>query len=249
MRHLFRLLTTASILLFTLVGGQSVMGQADLDERLVLASPDAIQADTQLKAHMTSLAEMAVREHCAGCHGIDLAGRPGVPNLVDFDWLWGVSGFEMTQSEAVFEIMQTILYGVRNADCPDDLKRYGGCPDTRFSQMPGYGELGFTEVQLNGLVDYVYSLSGQDHDAAAVENVAGLTSLCAECHGDDGTGYKPFGGPDLSDDVWLFGSSRDVVYDVIANGRTESCPAWSNRLDSATIKALSVYIYNRYMGI
>lgn len=154
----------------------------------------------------------------------------------------------MTQSEAVFEIMQTILYGVRNLDCPDSIKRYGACPDTRFSQMPAYNDLGFTDEQLNGLVDYVYSLTGENHDAEAVENVSGLLEICAECHREDGMGYKPFGGPDLTDDIWLFGNSREQVLDVIANGRTESCPAWSATLDAATIKALAVTIYNRSMG-
>jgi cytochrome c oxidase cbb3-type subunit 3 len=220
----------------------------NLDERLVLASPDVIAADAALKNHMETLAKTAVNEHCAGCHGTDLTGKVGVPNLVDFDWLWGVTGFEMTQSEAVFEIMQTILYGVRNTDCPDDIKRYGGCPDTRFSQMPGYAQLGFTDTQLNVLVDYVLGLAGNDHDAAAVESVANLIPLCAECHGEDGRGYKAFGGPDLSDDVWLFGDSREQVFDVIANGRTESCPAWSNVLSAAEIKALAVSIYNQSMG-
>lgn len=220
----------------------------DPDERLVLASPEVIAADPALTAHMEDLATQAIAGHCAACHGADLTGRVGVPNLVDFDWNWGVTGFEMTQSEAVFEIMQTILYGVRNADCPDDIKRYGGCPDTRFSQMPGYGELGFTDAQLNGLVDYVLSLGGNDHDAAAVESVSGLTGLCAECHGEDGSGYKPFGGPNLTDDTWLYGSTREQILDVIANGRTGSCPAWNDTLSAATIKALSVYIYNRSMG-
>ena len=220
----------------------------DLDERLLLASPDVIAADATLQAHMESLAQAAISEHCAACHGADLTGRIGVPNLVDFDWLWGVTGYEMTRAEGVFEIMQTILYGVRNENCPDDIKRYGGCPDTRFSQMPGYGTLGFTANQLNGLVDYVLSLAGNNHDAAAVEAVSGLTGLCAECHGEDGTGYKPFGGPDLTDAVWLFGGEREQIYDVIANGRTESCPAWSNTLSAAEIKALAVYIHNQAMG-
>lgn len=237
----------AIFFLFILFSG-SLCAQENLDEALLLASPDAIQVSDELKAHMESLAVAAINEHCADCHGEDLGGQTGIPNLVDFDWIWGVTGYEMTQAEAVFEIMQTILYGIRNQDCPDDMKRYGGCPDTRFSQMPGYGQLGFTEDQLNGLVDYVYSLAGMEYDATAVENTSSLIPLCAECHGDDGSGYKPFGGPALTDSTWLFGSSREEVYDVIANGRTESCPAWSTTLDATTIKALSVYIYNQYMG-
>jgi cytochrome c oxidase cbb3-type subunit 3 len=138
-----------------------------------------------------------------------------VPNLIDFDWLWEVTGFEMTQTEAVFEIMQTILYGVRSQDCPESIKRYGVCPDMRFSQMPAYSDLGLTDEQLNGLVDYVYSLTGANHDAGAVENISGLTGICVECHGDEGGGYKAFGGPDLSDDIWLFGDSREQVLDFI----------------------------------
>ena len=235
-------------LLMAFTAPQHILAQPDLNERLVLASPDVIAVDAALNSHMETLAQAAINEHCAACHGADLTGQTGVPNLVDFDWLWGVTGFEMTQSEAVFEIMQTILYGVRNADCPDDIKRYGGCPDTRFSQMPGYAQLGFTEAQLNGLVDYVLSLGGNAHDAASVAGVANLIPLCAECHSEDGSGYKPFGGPDLSDEVWLFGNNRAQLFDVIANGRTESCPAWSNVLSAAEIKALAVTIYNQSMG-
>lgn len=234
--------------LFLILLAPCSFAQSSLDEKLLLASPDVIAADAELTAHMEGLAQTAINDHCAACHGADLTGQTGVPNLVDFDWIWGVTGFEMTQAEAVFEIMQTILYGVRNVDCPDDIKRYGGCPDTRFSQMPAYTELNFTEAQLNGMVDYVYSLAGRDHDAVAVEQVAGLTELCVECHGDTGAGYKPFGGPDLTDDVWLFGDSRELVMDVIANGRTESCPAWNTVLSASSIKALSVYIYNQSMG-
>lgn len=222
--------------------------QSDLDDRLVLASPDVIAATPALKARMESLAQSAIAEHCAACHGADLTGRIGVPNLVDFDWNWGMTGFEMTQAEGVFEIMQTILYGVRNTNCDDDLKRYGGCPDTRYSQMPSYRDLDLTEDQLNGLVDYVLILVGKSHDAAAVEGVANLVELCAECHAEDGSGYKPFGGPNLTDDVWLFGDSREQIFDVIARGRVESCPAWADTLSAAEIKALSVYIYNQSMG-
>lgn len=222
--------------------------QGTVDDRLVLASPEAIQADAALQARVQTLAQTAIADHCATCHGPDLAGAVGVPNLVDFDWNWGVTGFELTQAEAVFEIMQTILYGIRSDACPEDFKRYGGCPDTRFSQMPGYQDLQLSEAQIDGLVDYVFALAGRDHDPAAVANVAGLTSLCAECHGEDGSGYKAFGGPDLTDDVWLYGDGREQVHDVIAHGRTGQCPAWWQTLDMATIKALAVTLFNRSMG-
>ena len=61
-------------------------------------------------------------------------------------------------------------------------------------------------------------------------------------------GYKPFGGPDLTDDVWLYGSDRETIFDVIANGRLGQCPAWGKTLDPVTVKSLAVYIWRKVMG-
>ena len=216
-----------------------------LSNRLLLASPYAIEVDEELTSYMTHLAESTIAESCQDCHGSDLEGQLGVPNLVDYDWLWGVTGLEMNSVEPVMEIMQTILYGVRNEDCPEDIKQYGACPDTRFSQMPGYGAQRYSEKEINDFVEYVVNLSGGEADEAAVARISDQWLVCAECHGEQGYGYKPFGGPDLSDDIWLFGNSREQIYDVIYHGRTQKCPAWSESLDATTIKALAVYIYNK----
>lgn len=220
----------------------------EMDERLLLASPNTIEADSALLDYMTALAEPAYSAHCASCHGADLAGREGVPNLADYDWLWGVTGSEPTASEPVFEIMQTILYGIRDRDCPDDVKQYGACPDTRYSEMPAYKELGFTDAQIDDLVQYVLMLSGQEHDADAAARASSLSGVCAECHGADGYGYKPFGGPDLTDSVWLYGGTPQAIRASIANGRMGVCPPWAGTLDAATIKALAVFIYRKAQG-
>lgn len=222
---------------------------AQLRENLLLGSPEAIRADSELLAYANSLAETAIEEHCAACHGEDLTGRTGVPNLVDYEWLWGVTGFEMTETEAMMEVMQTILYGVRNEDCADEIKAYGGCPDTRYSEMPAYGQLGMDEDMLNNLVDYVMYLTGEDVNPFAVEAAESVWPVCVECHGEDGRGFKPFGGPDLTDDVWLYGSTGPEIFDVMQNGRKGVCPAWGLTLDAATIKALSVYILNKANGL
>lgn len=222
---------------------------AELSERLLTASPETIRADAALLTYTNNLAETAINEQCAACHGADLSGGIGVPDLVDYEWLWGITGMEMTGVEAVMEIMQTILYGVRNVDCADDIKDFfGGCPDTRYSEMPAYAELGFDEARINNMVDYVLALSGTDVNPFAVEAATADWVFCTECHSPEGTGYKPFGGPDLTDDVWLYGSDGAAIYDVIANGRMGACPAWAGQLDAATIKALAVYIYNKSNG-
>jgi cytochrome c oxidase cbb3-type subunit 3 len=222
--------------------------QNPLAESLLNASPETIRANPDMLSYMNDLAETAIVENCASCHGADLSGSGAVPNLVDYEWIWGVDGFEMTAVESVMEIMQTILYGVRNTDCAEEIKMFGGCPDTRYSEMPAYGNQGYDENKLNNMVDYVLSLSGEDVNPFAVEAASGDWPVCVECHDVDGTGYTPFGGPDLTDDIWLFGSSGPEIYDVLANGRMGVCPAWAEELDATTIKALAVYIYNKANG-
>ena len=62
------------------------------------------------------------------------------PNLLDDDWLWGGT---------VDDIQQTVTHGIRDeAD-----------PDTRFSQMPAFGEI-LEPEEIDDLTQYVLSLSG-----------------------------------------------------------------------------------------
>jgi cytochrome c oxidase cbb3-type subunit 3 len=216
-------------------------------ERVVIGSPYAIKADPEADAFVTATAEKAIDEHCASCHGADLHGMPGVPNLVDYEFLWGVTFEETSDVGPVAEIEQTIRYGVRNQDCPavTDQAQYGDCPDTRYSEMPSYVALGLTTEQIGDLAEYTLSLSGADHDAAAADRGKAEFGQCTECHGPEGAGYKPYGGPDLTDDVWLYGGDRGAVTASIAAGRMGRCPAWVNELDAVTIKALAVYLWRR----
>lgn len=225
---------------------------SSLESRLINASPYSVQVDEELNAFVQARGRSAYDEHCAGCHGVSMEGRPGVPGLVDYDWLWGITFEETSDVGPVMELQQTILYGVRNTDCPDieSVSYYGACADTRFSQMPGYGELDvFNDQELDDMTAYVQSLSGTAVDSAAAARGEALFPICTECHGPEGAGYKPYGGPDLTDDVWLFGGDRATIREVIDEGRTEVCPAWANTLDAATIKALAVYIWFRANGV
>jgi cytochrome c oxidase cbb3-type subunit III len=221
---------------------------ASAAERVLNASPYSIAADAELEQFVNATAEVAITTHCARCHGDDLRGQPGVPNLLDYDWLWGITGDESSDVGPVMEIEQTILYGVRNKECPDiaSLSIYGGCIDTRYSEMPAYGNAGvFNDAQIGDLAEYVLSLSGQDADQAAVDRAQPMWAVCAECHGQNGQGYRPYGGPDLTDDIWLYGGERASIADVISKGRLGVCPPWGKTLDAATIKALAVYIYRK----
>jgi cytochrome c oxidase cbb3-type subunit 3 len=216
-------------------------------ERVVSGSPYAIKADAEADAFVTAAAENAIAAHCASCHGVDLQGKAGVPNLVDYEFLWGVTFEETNDVGPVAEIEQTIRYGVRNQDCPavTAQAQYGDCPDTRYSEMPSYGAIGLTGEQIRDLVEYTLSLSGQEADAAAAERGQSEFGQCTECHGPAGMGYKPYGGPDLTDELWLYGGDRGAVTASIAAGRMGRCPSWVDELDAATIKALAVYIWRK----
>jgi cytochrome c oxidase cbb3-type subunit 3 len=236
--------------LVMLLAAGGACAQTDLDERLLQASPTTIEADAALLQHMNTLAESAYAANCSACHGADYTGDKGVPDLSDYEWLWAIDGSEPTSAEPVFAIMQTILYGIRDRDCADSVKRYGACPDTRYSEMPAYGSeaIGFSDQELDDLVDYVFMLSGQEFSADAVARAAPNSVLCAECHGPDGYGYRPYGGPDLTDGVWLHGGTREQIREVLKNGSLGNCPPWTGKLDMVTIKALAVYLYRKSMG-
>jgi len=220
-------------------------------ERVVGASPYAIKADAEADAFVTATAEKAYAANCAGCHGADMHGKAGVPDLTDFEFIWGITGEETSDVGPVAELEQTIRYGVRNQDCPavHDQALYGDCPDTRYSEMPAFATLGtLTGEQVRDMTEYVLSLSRQQADAAAAARGKMEFSQCVECHGPEGMGYKPYGGPDLTDDVWIYGKDRGSITASISAGRMGRCPAWVNKLDAATIKSLAVYIWRKVQG-
>ena len=219
-------------------------------ERVVVASPYAIKADAEAAAFVTATAEKAYAQNCASCHGADMQGKVGVPDLTDYEFIWGITGEETSDVGPVAALEQTIRYGVRNQDCPavHDQALYGDCPDTRYSEMPAYATLGLTGEQIRDMTEYVLSLSGQQSDAAAVERAKKDSGQCVECHGPDSRGYKPYGGPDLTDDIWIYGGDRGAITASIAAGRMGRCPAWVDKLDAATIKSLAVYIWRKVQG-
>lgn len=221
---------------------------AALATRLLTASYYEVVHDPALGAFVKETAAAAVQKHCISCHGPELKGSRGIPNLVDEEWLWGTGSDEDTDETKVIQLQQTLLFGIRNQDCPPSSQKehYGACPDTRYSSMPAWGKVDlYTPAQIDELTEYTLSLSGQKVDAAAAARGKKNWQPCAECHGPEGRGFAPYGGPDLTDQLWLVtDGSRQAVHDVIFNG-TEggACPPWGRKLDAATINAVAMYVY------
>ncbi|MGD9883609.1 MAG: cytochrome-c oxidase, cbb3-type subunit III [Reyranella sp.] len=189
----------------------------------IRATPLAdIAKDPELFKFALAGGRSAFQNNCMQCHGAGGAGSTGFPNLVDDDWLWGGS---------LQQIYTTIEHGIRNAD-----------DKSRQSLMPRFGADDLlTGAQIAAVTDYVLSLSGKG--SATPEGAAIFRDQCAACHQTDGKGNQELGAPNLTDGLWLYGGDRESVYRTIFYARNGSMPAWSGRLDEATMKMLAIYVH------
>jgi cytochrome c oxidase cbb3-type subunit 3 len=62
---------------------------------------------------------------------------------------------------------------------------------------------------------------------------------CSGCHGGHAGGGM---GPSLRDEVWIYGSRDDQIYDAIAQGRANGMPAWGSKIPQEQIWELVAYI-------
>lgn len=186
-----------------------------------------IEKDPALLALARARGKTVFGDNCAPCHGSGGAGAKGYPNLNDDDWLWGGS---------LDQIMRTIEFGARS-----------GHSKAHESAMLAFGKTGtLKNAEIVIVANYVRSLSGlptrPGYDAAAGKKI--FAENCVSCHGDAGKGNQEVGAPNLTDQIWLYGSDEATIIETITNGRAGVMPAWVGRLDPATIKALAVYVHS-----
>lgn len=158
--------------------------------------------------------------YCMQCHGADARGSKGFPNLADTDWQWGGEPAQ---------IVETVANG-------------------RMGVMPPHEALGAETIK--DLANHVRSLSGLPVDAARAEKgrEAFNSVGCSGCHGPDGKGMAALGALNLTDKVWLYGSSEATVMETIAKGRNNRMPAWKEFLGDAKVHLLSAYVLSLSTG-
>ncbi|GLS32280.1 cytochrome c oxidase cbb3-type subunit 3 [Mesorhizobium albiziae] len=186
---------------------------------------EEILSNETLRQFATAAGAAAFKVNCVQCHGSGAQGSAGYPNLNDDEWLWGGD---------IVQIQQTISHGIR----------FTADRDTRISEMPVFADM-LEAPQIEQAATFVASLGGGEADAAVVE--AGRTVFaenCASCHGEDGRGSREVGAPDLTDAIWLYGSSAADIARQIRTPRHGVMPAWSARLGDRTVKELAVYIHS-----
>ncbi|MEM1420537.1 MAG: cytochrome-c oxidase, cbb3-type subunit III [Pseudomonadota bacterium] len=206
--------------------------QAPFKDRIAALPIEDVADDAELLQFAQASGASTFRTYCSQCHGSGAAGGIGYPNLNDDDWLWGGT------QDAIY---LTIAHGIRQTD-----EEGYATDDTRDNAMPAYGrdEL-LEEAEIAAVVEYVLSLSGQEHDAAQLDTGAVIfEENCAACHGDAGEGIQDLGAPNLADAIWLYGGDRNAVTYSVVNARAGMMPAWSPRLDDATVKAVALYVHS-----
>jgi cytochrome c oxidase cbb3-type subunit 3 len=171
-----------------------------------------------------ALGQKLFLNHCAQCHGSDAAGGRGFPNLTDGDWLYGGDP----------ETIKTTIMNGRNG------------------VMPALGAV-VGEAGARDAANYVLSLSGAKHDPArAARGKQTFATVCAACHGADGKGNQTLGAPNLSDGIWLYGSSEAAIVETITKGRGTNTltpgqsvmPAHKDSLGEAKVHILAAYVYS-----
>jgi cytochrome c oxidase cbb3-type subunit 3 len=94
------------------------------------------------------------------------------------------------------------------------------------------------------IAQYVRALSGLAHDQIRViPGKREYLNNCVACHGVDGKGNKALGAPNLTDDVWLYGSSEATIVHTILNGRNNRMPAQEHVLTPEQIRLLSAWVW------
>ena len=210
--------------LTTTMGAVSAQ-QADLRAAIAEKPLDEILADETLRRFATAAGDAAFKVNCSQCHGSGAQGSAGYPNLNDDDWLWGGD---------IEAIHQTIAHGVR----------FDGDDDTRFGEMPAFGDI-LSGEEIRQVAAHVVSFTGTPSDPALAEAGAQVyADNCASCHGDAGEGDVTFGAPNLADAIWLYGSSEAQIAAQVRQPRHGVMPAWQERLGDSTVKQLSVYVYS-----
>ncbi|MFB2549924.1 cytochrome-c oxidase, cbb3-type subunit III [Ensifer soli] len=186
---------------------------------------DEILADEGLRTVAVSAGSAAFKVNCVQCHGSGAEGSKGFPNLNDDDWLWGGKAEE---------IRQTIAHGIRFAQDAE----------TRDSVMPAFADM-LKGEEIRQVATFVKSLSGTVANAASVAPGKDLFAAnCAACHGEDGKGSREFGAPDLTDAIWLYGSSEAEIAAQIRAPHMGVMPAWQERLGETTVKELAVFVHS-----
>ncbi len=129
----------------------------------------------------------------------------------------------------------------------DDDWLYGDSPQTilqtlnngRAGLMP---DLGLPSSSVAILARYVQGLAGQEVTEHVQQKGKSLFAVCTSCHGPEGKGNQALGAPNLTDNIWLYGSTAQEIEVILANGVQGNMPSFNTLLSQNEIKLLAAYV-------
>jgi cytochrome c oxidase cbb3-type subunit 3 len=220
-----------------------------LDDLLSKTNADDIGKDAVLARAALALGKKTYSENCTDCHGQDLKGVVGkhAPDLSDRATLYGSDNVDAGPNQIFASDIESIVrYGIR-ADHPKTRK---------LAVMPSFSGRGpkqeggyptLSDHQIADLAEYLASLQGQKHEAAASARgkvLFGKGGGCFDCHGMDAKGDPSIGSADLSSTKYLYGNDRLSIAASIRDGRQGTMPSYEGKLAAAQIKAVAYYLFS-----
>ncbi len=205
-----------------------VDAKRDIYMKKIAAEPfSAIEKDPRLMQVAEIAGASTFANNCQPCHGQGGEGRIGYPALAAGAWIWGGT---------LDAIQRTVTYGIRSGD-----------PKARDSQMPPFGKSGMLKPeQIQQVASFVWS-NFYGHPTKGEDIAPGakiFAANCAVCHGPEGQGNPAFGAPRLASHVHLYGDFRAAIVRQVTDPRMGVMPNWNQRLDPATIKAVTIYVHD-----
>lgn len=230
---------------------------ANLEAQLAATPTDAVANSHQLLRFALARGKEVYEANCAGCHGADMKGsaEQHVPDMTDKFWLYGgvdIDAFKIAPSD----IEYTVRYGIHDLDHKKtrnlaDMPPFGEAGRAGLSQKE-LGELAeeqrpvLSADELNDLTSFILQASHQPTDEASAVRGKALyygKAACWDCHTYDLNGDVSIGSANLTlPDTWLYGTSRDKIFETIQMGRNGVSPAFEGKLSDSDIKAVALYV-------
>ncbi len=208
----------------------------EIEAQLASADLTAVEPGSDLYNFGMNYGEATFAGFCSQCHGSGAAGAKGYPNLLDNDWLWGGD---------IETIAYSIRHGIRNTEDEDN---------AQYSEMPAFGDDYLEDEDIANVVAYTMSLAGlEGAEGDAEAGAVVFEENCASCHMEDGTGDRGQGAPNLTDAIWLYGSSVEEITHSVETGPFGVMPAWGlnpsfvggadEQAVTAKINAVALYVH------
>lgn len=177
--------------------------------------------DVATNVQARAIGERLFLNHCSQCHGSDAGGGKGFPSLRDADWLYGGD--------------------------PERIKE--SITNGRNGMMPSFAAA-LGDEGVKNVANYVRSLSGLPVDNLRAQmGKPTFMQICSACHGPEGKGNPQLGAPNLTDSIWLYGSSEATIMETVRKGRGDAAspvtrmPAHKDLLDEGKIHVLTAYVW------